>query len=128
MEVIAKHKLHFAHCIVMLVSLLLCQHDVEAFGFTTPKSFIRGQTGLVLYGWFDFKPFHGSGSGDSKAFQEEQWQLQQDILRERAQKGLSKDQLKKKYMQKNAQTTPDPKSALMTEKGSAPSPPNDKMK
>lgn len=123
-----KHSFHSAHCIVMLVSVFLCWHDIEAFGFTAPKSFIRGQSGLVLHGWFDFKPFHGSGSGDSKAFQEEQWQLQQDILRERAQKGLSKDQLKKKYKQKNTQTTPDPKSAQMTEKASASPPPNDKIK
>ena len=71
-----------------------------------------------MYGWFDFKPFHGSGSGDSKAFQDEQWQLQQSILRERANKGLTKEELKKKY--RNAQATKtDSKSSSETEKGSA---------
>lgn len=105
-------------CITALVMMIIHLQDAEALGFTTPKSFIRGRSTVVMYGWFDFKPFHGSGSGDSKAFQDEQWQLQQSILRERANKGLTKEELKKKY--RNAQATKtDSKSSSETEKGSA---------
>jgi hypothetical protein len=50
-----------------------------------------------LYGLFDFKPFHGHGSGESEL--DEQWEVQQAILR--ARKGhVDKDHLKAKYKKK----------------------------
>lgn len=78
------------------------------------------RTSVAMHGWFDFKPFHGSGSGDSKAFQDEQWKLQQEILRERANKGLTKDKLKEKYQNKKEQAAgPDSKQSQVYEKGSS---------
>ena len=110
--VATKQEFHIVHFIVVFVSMLLYLYDVEGFGFTTPKGLIRSTSRVVIFGWFDFKPFHGSGSGDSKAFKEEQWKIQQDILHERANKGLTKDKLKKKYEQKT-QTNLEPKSKLV---------------
>jgi hypothetical protein len=85
----------------MQLSNLCC---IAAFGFTTPKYVVCGRSTVITYGWFDFKPFRGSGSGESKAFQDEQWQIQQEILRERANKGITKDKLKQKY-QKDTEKT-----------------------
>jgi hypothetical protein len=50
---------------------------------------------LILSGWFDFNPFHGSGS--AKENLDEQWEAQQEILRARRNTGLDKEHLKQKY-------------------------------
>lgn len=50
---------------------------------------------LILSGWFDFTPFHGSGS--AKENLDEQWEAQQEILRARRNTGLDKEHLKQKY-------------------------------
>ena len=90
----------------MLQLLLLSSSNVVVvvlgFGFTTPRSMYRYRTVssssiIPLYGWLDFNPFHGSGSGDNQDFQNEQWEAQQAILKSRANKGLTKESLKKKY-------------------------------
>jgi hypothetical protein len=116
-----KNGLHLTRCITVLAVFLIYLHESLSLGFTSPNRFTRGgRPSVAMRGWFDFKPFHGSGSGESKAFQEEQWQLQQDILRERANKGLTKDKLKKKYQNKSDQPTgTDPKPSLASEKGSS---------
>jgi hypothetical protein len=55
------------------------------------------QSTTSLYGLFDFKVFHGSGSAEKKDGDlDDQWALQQEILRERRGQG-TKDQLKSKY-------------------------------
>ena len=94
--------LRITRFLLILAILLHILHGIDGLGFTPAKSCVRGRPGIVLFRWFDFKTFHGSGSGESKTFQEEQWQLQQNILRERYNKGLTKDKLKKKYQNKNA--------------------------
>lgn len=49
-----------------------------------------------LYGLFDFKPFHGHGSGEHDRDLDEQWAAQQEILA--ARRGhIDKSALKKKY-------------------------------
>ena len=50
-----------------------------------------------LFGWFDFKTFHGHGSGESQDELDEQWQIQQEILAARRGSGLDKAHLKQKY-------------------------------
>lgn len=55
----------------------------------------RRRSNLVLFGWFDFKPFQGSGS--AKEDLDEQWEAQQEILRARRNEGIDKEHLKQKY-------------------------------
>jgi hypothetical protein len=72
---------------------------VEGFqGIGSVRPFVpsTSSTTTQLYGMFDFKPFHGQGSGDSKSYLDEQWEAQQEILR--ARRGhLDKEHLKNKY-------------------------------
>ena len=51
---------------------------------------------IRLYGIWDFRPFHGHGSGEHEKDLDEQWEIQQEILR--ARRGhVDKTALKKKY-------------------------------
>jgi hypothetical protein len=49
-----------------------------------------------LYGLFDFKPFHGQGSGEGKNDLDSQWEIQQELLAARR-GNIDKSALKKKY-------------------------------
>ena len=114
-----KNGLHL-NCFLFIQAILPhILHDIDRLGFTPAASCIRGRPSVVLFGWDDFKPFHGSGSGEGKTFQDEQWQLQQDILRERSNKGLTKDKLKKKYQNIYVQAAAiETKPLFVSEKGS----------
>ena len=99
-----KNGLHLTCFLFIQAILPHILHDIDRLGFTPAASCIRGRPSVILFGWDDFKPFHGSGSGESKAFQEEQWQFQQDKIRERSNEGLTKDKLKKKYQNKGIES------------------------
>lgn len=79
------------------VLCLLLIAAVDALGFTRLFSSTRlRSSNVVLYGWFDFKPMHGSGSGGNQDALDEQWEAQQAILANR--RGhLDKAHLKEKY-------------------------------
>jgi hypothetical protein len=59
---------------------------------SSPSSFVTTR----LYGLFDFKPFHGQGSGEGKNDLDSQWAIQQEILAARR-GNIDKSALKKKY-------------------------------
>lgn len=84
-------------CLLLLLALTSFNLS-EGFGFS-PSTLVHSRRPtrcvLVLSGWFDFKPFQGSGS--AKEDLDEQWEAQQEILRARRNMGLDKEQLKKKY-------------------------------
>lgn len=66
------------------------------------------ESSTKIYGLFDFKPFHGHGSGESNL--DEQWEVQQAILR--ARKGhVDKDHLKAKYKPRRQEAAEAPASA-----------------
>ena len=65
------------------------------------------ESSTKIYGLFDFKPFHGHGSGESNL--DEQWEVQQAILR--ARKGhVDKDHLKAKYKPRSQEAIEAPAS------------------
>lgn len=86
-------------CRLLLIFSLL--HSLsDGLGFSTPSTTMiyrrgRRQSKLTLAGWFDFKPFQGSGSAKEEL--DEQWEAQQAILRARRNDGLNKETLKQKY-------------------------------
>jgi hypothetical protein len=63
---------------------------------TSSSSSSSSSTTTRLYGLFDFKPFHGRGSGDGKSDLDAQWEVQQEILAARR-GSIDKSALKKKY-------------------------------
>jgi non-homologous end joining protein Ku len=66
------------------------------------------ESSTKIYGLFDFKTFHGHGSGENNL--DEQWEVQQAILR--ARKGhVDKDHLKAKYKPRIQEAVEAPASA-----------------
>jgi hypothetical protein len=94
----------FSLLVAFLVAMRLSYFSVQGFGFTTPESFIRTRSSIIMHGWFDFNPFKGSGSGDNNDFKDEQWETQQAILRARMNQGLTKEQLMEKYKRKKVES------------------------
>jgi hypothetical protein len=86
---------------LLLASKIRCVLGFKGVGvgpFSTSRGIgtISATTTTQLHGLFDFKPFHGRGSGESRSELDEQWEAQQEILR--ARRGhLDKTHLKQKY-------------------------------
>jgi hypothetical protein len=85
----------------LVLLLTLSFNFSHGLGFS-PLSIVRRRQAqsslLILSGWFDFNPFHGSGSAKEEL--DEQWEAQQEILRARRSGGIVKENLKQKYAAK----------------------------
>jgi hypothetical protein len=83
--------------LISLIALsLLMMAAVHGFSPLTAPKRTASPTTTRLYGLFDFKPFHGHGSGEHKQALDDQWAVQQEILA--ARRGhIDKSALKKKY-------------------------------
>lgn len=77
--------------------LLTLVFSAAVHGFSpAPMQPTTTASSTSLYGLFDFKTFHGHGSGEHDQDLDEQWDVQQEILA--ARRGhIDKSALKKKY-------------------------------
>ena len=81
---------------IILVTQLECGEGFQTSIIPFHRAFSTTESRIQLYGMFDFKPFHGQGSGETQSNLDEQWEAQQEILRARRGQ-LTKDNLKQKY-------------------------------